>query len=128
MAKRKSAKKNKAAFVERRRDVSASGFERKALVAYPKKGFVISYLRNGVKLQLFDPVRPAPVVYKPASLAMPVRLEKSGKISTLALSEKSPERVKSLKTRDVFKCKERPDSRKARSGGGGSKRFVPWCS
>ena len=33
----------------------------------------------------------------------------------------------SLKTRDVLKCKPRPNSKQARKGSGGSKAFVPWC-
>ena len=36
-----------------------------------------------------------------------------------------PEEQSSKKRRDV--CKERPDSKKAQKGKGGSKSFVPWC-
>jgi len=36
-----------------------------------------------------------------------------------------PEDQSSKKRRDV--CKERPDSKKAQKGKGGSKSFVPWC-
>ena len=43
-------------------------------------------------------------------------------------AKKSPELAQSSKRRDWSEvCKERPDSRKARKGGGGSKEFVPWC-
>ncbi len=38
-----------------------------------------------------------------------------------------PDKNHSLKTRDDLLCKKRPDSKKARNGSGGSKKFVPWC-
>lgn len=44
-----------------------------------------------------------------------------------AAKRQEPERAKSLKTRDVKNCKERPDPVKARSGSGGSRDFIPWC-
>ena len=38
-----------------------------------------------------------------------------------------PDKNHSLKTRDDLLCKKRPDAKKARTGTGGSKKFVPWC-
>ena len=50
---------------------------------------------------------------------------------SLATAEREPvNRKSSLKARDLATCKKRPDSKKAantKSGGGGSKKFIPWC-
>ena len=48
-------------------------------------------------------------------------------LSTRTAPEPDP-RKSSHKAREVLHCKKKPDSRKAaRSGGGGKKKFVPWC-
>lgn len=65
------------------------------------------------------------------TLAAPQNLDPARR-SALGLAQinaaKSPDARKSPKARDENKrCKERPDSREARKGGGGSKAFVPWC-
>lgn len=55
-------------------------------------------------------------------------LKKNAQLVALnsARNEKSkPETQSSRKRRDI--CKERPDSKKAQRGKGGSKSFVPWC-
>lgn len=49
-----------------------------------------------------------------------------------ARKKKREPRQESLKTRehnvnDPPHCKKRPDSKKARKGGGGSREFIPWC-
>ena len=74
---------------------------------------------------------PAPVVAPDYSAyvgrSVRPRVKMSGAVKAdYVKSAKVPDR--SLKTRTVLHCKDRPDSKRARLGAGGSKRFVPWCS
>jgi len=53
------------------------------------------------------------------------KLEQLVALNSARNEKPKPEDQSSKKRRDV--CKERPDSKKAQKGKGGSKSFVPWC-
>ena len=86
---------------------------------------------NVARLSKPEPLKAA--VRSLAAKRTPARLERHKIRSALTLvsAPHSPDvRKSSVKARDQFRCKKRPDSKKAARSGKGSgtnKRFVPWC-
>jgi len=82
-----------------------------------------------------DPVlaKPEPAVASiavRASVASAPQAERRtpGQIAARAsLLQDDPSPSSETRNKDVPACKDRPDSRKARGGKGGSRPFVPWC-
>lgn len=67
--------------------------------------------------------------HKQRVAAMPSIAEKQRHRSKLSLAPvgEPDARKSSEKAREPPHCKKRPDSKRATRGGGGSKRYVPWC-
>ena len=103
----------------------------------PKKALRIDPLKRAAKVPLhtskpvakFAPLGQSHV--SPDPKTRKVKTEKQAPSSNLKLPvHKEPDARKSSPVaRDIFTCKKRPDSKKAarHKGGGGSKKFVPWC-
>lgn len=74
---------------------------------------------------------PGVVRKKTKNPTLPVVTQKNRKSQlSLAKSTLEPDaRKSSERARDYSKCKKRPDSKKAArsAGGGGVKKFIPWC-
>ena len=83
------------------------------------------------------PIAPSSLPVSAKQVRAPVRKPKQVSTETsrhhsklsLAVTPEPDVRKSSEKARDVNRCKTRPDSKKAArsKGGGGGKRFVPWC-
>lgn len=86
-------------------------------------------LWNGPKAGKWSQPRDAATVSDKKTSGDAARRGRSPEERKASQHTRSPEREHQSSERRDWKevCKERPDSRKARKGSGGSKDFVPWC-
>lgn len=77
-----------------------------------------------------------PVTPEPTPTPAPTEAKRRRVLSTLPVlsqskadkqNKQSPRERSDDKPRDDMRCKSRPKDNRPRSGGGGGKRFIPWC-
>lgn len=102
-----------------------------------KREYVPSPLLKKLRLErrvVRDPVLVAPekkaaLFAAPTEPAKPVERSRPGHLAARAslVHEAPAHSSETRKEKERPTCKDRPDSRKARKGKGGSRPFVPWC-
>lgn len=69
--------------------------------------------------------KPAKKTHRPERSALPRDEYKAKQYKGYDAVAGKPERL--AKEKEVVRCKERPKDNRPRKGGGGGKRFIPWC-